>query len=180
MKSYWHSVQRKFRTSILVAVSSAYAGVHAPLPMTTLQQKADLIVVATVQQVVGATGGRQTISLQVQRTIQGSPTSTSVTAVLNPPADPAFPFPNGVLSKGSIGSTGVWFLGLSGSGYKVLPLVNGTYVRDADIYLRIQPSGGTVQPARGKSITQELLGYAIQSVPCHSESRRCCRRSAPA
>jgi hypothetical protein len=164
MRSCWRStIQRNVVIVVLGALSSAYAGVHAPLPMTTLQEKADLIVVATVQQVVGGTGGRQTISLQVQRTIQGSPTSTLVIAVLEPPADPAFSFPNGVLSKDVIGRTGVWFLVLSGSGYQVFPVVHGTYVRDADIYVPVPVSGLSVEPAVGKTINQELVAYAIQS-----------------
>ena len=168
MRSCWRSMitQQFFviMTFVLLgALSSAHGGVYAPLPMTTLQQQADLIVLAAVQQVVNGTGGQQTISLQIQRTLQGSPTSTSVIAEIAPPADPALKFPNGVLSKDAVGRTGVWFLKLLGSDFQVLPIIKGTYVRDADIYIPVPVSGDSVQPVDGKTINQQLLAYAVQA-----------------
>ena len=143
----------------LVSILAARAGVRATLTMGTLQQKAKLIVVATVQQLVNGSSGEQTIHLQIQRTITGSPGSISVVAYLMPPSDPMFSFPNGLLSQHAIGKRGLWFLTLEPRGYEVLPLMRGDYVTGTDVFLPVSDLLNSSPP--GGTISQQLLAYLV-------------------
>jgi len=127
--------------------------------MRTLQQKASLIVVATVQQLVNGSSGEQTIHLQIQRTITGSPGSLSVVAYLMPPSGPMFIFPNGLLSQHAIGKRGLWFLTLEPRGYEVVPLIKGEYVTDTDVVLPVSDLLNSSPPSG--TISQQLLAYLV-------------------
>ncbi|MDP9053709.1 MAG: hypothetical protein M3N93_05325, partial [Acidobacteriota bacterium] len=98
----------------------------------------------------------------MERTLQGNPPGLLVTAVLTPPMDPHFAFPNGVLTRDAIGQSGIWFLTQSAAGYQVMPLIHGPYVRNLDIYVPV--SGTTLEggPVQGTT-NQQLLSYLIKS-----------------
>ncbi len=130
-----------------------------PVPVTVLQKRADVIVLATVEGIIGTDkAALPSVQLRVERVLQGqSATMTMVAGVVPPTSDQPLPRPS-ILAPGVTGRRGVWFLRSETTGYQVLPLVEGLY-SDRDLCLPV--NGPPAATAPGETVDQELLAYLV-------------------
>ena len=107
---------------IVFAASAANGGLVAPQSLLSLQQNADLIVVAAAS---GTTqSGRTTIiSLNVNRVLKGSPTLVGTQIVVN------WNNPDTITGSASAAATakgsGIWFAQQASSSWQLLPVMQG-------------------------------------------------------
>lgn len=101
---------------LLAASAPAYSNLVASQPLLALERGADLIVVASIGGISTA-GGRATVALDVSRVLQGSSSlsgsriSVTWTSTSDAVAD--------------VAGVGIWFLKASGSGWTLLPVMQG-------------------------------------------------------
>jgi len=136
---------------------AARADVRAPVPISVLQQQADVIVIATITQLADPRPALEIVELQVRQVLQGQVTSTNLSVQLMP--SPNLYIKSGVLAPSAVGQKGLWFLHSGASGYQAVPLVKGL-VTEHDFFLpNNDPS--TLAPPTG-TINQQLLTSVIR------------------
>jgi hypothetical protein len=124
-----------------------------------LAQRADLVVVATVQQITDrelADGtSTETIDLLVVRVLKGRKAELSLVAKVVPGPRSAI----GILPRSFVGTTGVWFLKENSSNLDVLPLVQ-EFFEGRDLFVPVQITGQS--PAPTGTLSQEVLAYQLR------------------
>ncbi len=130
----------------------ARGGLGGPVATGDLQQKADVIAVATVTGIKD-TATSVLVELQLASVLQGQAVSASLNATI-PPGPPS-PL-RASLFASSIGATGVWFLKNDASGYVILPLVLG-YFSEKDLFIPIADASADSAPTG--TIAHQILVY---------------------
>ncbi|MDP8991133.1 MAG: hypothetical protein M3N41_13760 [Acidobacteriota bacterium] len=135
---------QKLLLGIVLAASLVFCGLVAVASLGALLHQADTVVVARVENASAATG-LLSVDLVVQRTLKGSANvGSSMSATLSSPnvvtpGDHVGLRMNGaVVASQLAGTTGVWFLQPSGSGWLVLSLVIGDMSTE-DLYIPVPP-----------------------------------------
>lgn len=135
-------------------------------PITDLGRRADLIVLATIEQVTDNAGAPcTTLQLRVIRALQGDPGGLTAFAQFVAPADHARYYNSG-WARAVAGKTGIWFLKSGGANYEILPVENADYSEGRDFFLAMADSP-TLAAVSG-TLNQRLLAYLVawyQAVP---------------
>jgi hypothetical protein len=135
----------------------AWAGIVGVQAVGFLAQRADLVVVARIQEVTDrqfADGtSSETIDLLVIRTLKGQVAEPSLVAKVVPGMRSAI----GILSRSFVGATGVWFLKDNAGVHEALPLTPGAFDgRDLFVPVRV------VDPVPTGSLGQQVLAYQLR------------------
>lgn len=137
----------------------AWAGFGGVAAVGELAQRADLVVVATIQQVTDrqlADGtSTETIDLVVVRTLKGRVLSPSLAARVVPGNRSAI----GILSRSFIGTTGVWFLKDNMGVHEVLPLVR-EFFEGRDLFVPVRVAEQSSAPTG--TLGQQVLTYQLR------------------
>ncbi len=143
-----------------------WADFGGPVPVGALAQRADLVVVAAIQQITDGTS-TETVTLQVIRTLKGEMTSPSLLATIVSGARPAA----GILSKSFVGARGVWFLRNNSGVNDVLPLFQGAFAgRELFIPVGVEDqSSAPTGTVAHQVLTYQLRWYQSVSDPGQSE-----------
>ncbi len=153
----------------LVLQGSLWAGLSGPLSVRTVGDHADLIVVASIEDVASATRSAVDIRLRIARTIKGETPPSVLTVELKP--SPMMSInaqrPEDVLPGSMVDTAGIWFLQRQGAGFRVLPLATGDFVDD-EVFLRLRspqiPEPAAVipdLPAAGDPVHQRVLAALV-------------------
>jgi hypothetical protein len=135
----------------------AWAGIGGVQAVGFLAQRADLVVVARIQEVIDrqfADGtSSESIDLLVIRTLKGQVAEPSLVAKVVPGMRSAI----GILSRSFVGATGVWFLKDNAGVHEALPLTPGAFDgRDLFVPVRV------VDPVPTGSLGQQVLAYQLR------------------
>lgn len=141
-----------------LAQTSAWAGFGGVAAVGELAQRADLVVVATIQQITDrelADGtSTETIDLLAVRVLKGREAELPLIAKVVPGPRPAI----GILPRSFVGTTGVWFLKENSGILEVLPLVR-EFFEGRDLFVPVQVTGQS--PAPTGTLSQEVLAYQL-------------------
>lgn len=137
----------------------AWAGIGGVVAVGQLAQRANLVVVATIQQVTDRQlsdgTSTETIDLLVIRALKGQVAEPSLVAKVVPGPRPAV----GILSRDSVGATGVWFLQDNASVHEVLPLLQGAFA-GRDLFVPVRVVDGEVAPTG--TLGRQVLAYQLR------------------
>lgn len=148
-----------------LASTLARAGFGGPVPVGVLEQRADLVVLATIQQITEGSS-TEIVTLKVIRALKGDLTPPSLLATIVPGTRPAA----GILSKALIGATGVWFLKSNAGVNEVLPLFQGAFA-GRETFIPVEVKGEPSAPTG--TVGYQLLMYQLrwyESLPNPSPS----------
>lgn len=103
--------------AVFLVEANLEGGLVAPQSIVTLQQSADLIIIASANDAVPQ-GTAVNVSLNIIRVIKGDPalTGTSIAAY----------WATGNRAAPDLNGSGIWFLQLAGSVWRVIPVIQGT------------------------------------------------------
>jgi len=143
---------------LLAAVQTAWAGIGGLVPIETLGQRADIVVLASVANVLPHQPAGPSIQLNVERWIKGQTGASSLIVAVpvfqhEPPTASTSPF--------LTGQRGIFFVtsGASGPAYQLLPMASGDIVADRDQFLPVSPSAPAPDPT--SAISQQLVSYLV-------------------
>ena len=144
-----------------IFIVAGHIGAQRLVPITSQGQAADVIVVATADQII-ASGGTQSqnivLLLKVNQTLKGYTASLSpaVTVPALCQRDPGpISFPSSLL-----GEAGLWFLKSTPNGYQILPRKTYSYTPQ-DLFVPLP--GGTQAAAGAGSLDEQLLADVVAS-----------------
>jgi hypothetical protein len=120
--------------TLILALWMPGATAQITVPIAELEQDANLVAVATVEQATEAQGAKPpdrilTVQLRLGQVLSGQPSSSTVIATL---AEKCYSGGSGpghtcVSTTGMVGLTGLWLLKAGDSGYQIVPVQRVTY-----------------------------------------------------
>jgi hypothetical protein len=143
-----------------LARTLAWASFGGPVAVGAVEQKADIVVVATIQKITDGVSS-VFVQLKVFNVLKGQSPLLSMTAAVVSSSRPV----NGILPQTFIGTAGVWFLKGNLGAYEVLPLYDGPF-SGSELFIPVQDADRTFAPAG--TVGHQLLAYQLrwyQSLP---------------
>jgi hypothetical protein len=135
----------------------AFGGGDFPIAVSSLRKSSDLVAVCTLKSITTDPSG-QTIELQLRQILQGN--AASLDLIARVALSRSLRGSGIILSSTSIGSTGVWFLKETASGYQVLSLFQDPAVPN-DFFVPI--SAVSAQAPSTGPIDLALLNDQVQA-----------------
>lgn len=150
--------------------SFAWAGIGGVQAVEFLAQRADLVVVARIQEISDrefADGtSSEAIDLLVIKTLKGQMAEPRLVAKVVPGMRSAV----GILSRSFIGATGVWFLKDNTGVHEALSLVQGAF-DGRDLFVPVEAAD--IEPAPTGTLGRRVLDYQLrwyESLPYPTQS----------
>ncbi len=141
------------------------AGFGGPIPVGVVEQRADLVVLATIQKITNGASSA-TVQLEVLNVLKGEAPMLSMAVAVVSGSRPV----NGILPQSFIGATGVWFLKDNVSVHEVLPLYDGPFSA-SELFISVRDADRSFAPTG--TVHKQLLTYQLrwyQSLPGPSRS----------
>ncbi|MFB3778248.1 MAG: hypothetical protein ACE141_11575 [Bryobacteraceae bacterium] len=154
-----------------ILLPSLWAGLSGPLSVRTVERQADVVAVATIEDVAAETKATVRIRLRIASVIRGETAPLVLTAELTPsPMMSRYALsPQDLVPRSIIGATGIWFLKERDGTFQVLPLATGDFTGN-EMFLQLRstevPPPDAVIPGLAESgdrIHQRLLAALMDS-----------------
>jgi hypothetical protein len=145
--------------------TSVWAGFGGPVAVGAVEQKADVVVVATIQKLTDGASS-ETVQLEILHLLKGQVPTLSMTVAVVSGSRPV----NGILPQTFVGITGVWFLKCRSGTYEVLPLYDGPF-SGSELFIPVQDADRLFVPTG--NVGHQLLAYQLrwyQSSPSPSRT----------